>query len=338
MSVVRRSLCCSWPLGLLLVSSAALAAPSARLVYVREAEAESCMDEDGLHQAVAARLGYDPFFTWAKVTVVAHVRKEVGAFRADVTLVDEAGVSRGKREITSPGDSCGPLGAALALTISIALDPLSLAPKPPASAPPPVAIAPPDEPPPAPREPPTPPSPSPIPLQIKPRRIDSPPPEWQGFIGIAALGSYGATPGIAFGGALRGSLARGHFSLGLEARADAPTTSAATTGGAVKAWLAQSTLLGCGRVAIVVGCGFLSAGPLVATGIVTLPHTAVLPYVAVGPRIGVEWPLSTRFQVEGFTQVGFALARRALQVDGRDAFRQPVAAFSVGAAVSVRIF
>ena len=45
----------------------------------------------------------------------------------------------------------------------------------------------------------------------------------------------------------------------------------------MKAWLAQSTLLGCGRVAIVVGCGFGSAGPLVATGIVTLPHTGRSP-------------------------------------------------------------
>lgn len=336
---MRRSLCCSWPLGLLLVSSAALAAPSARLVYVREAEAESCLDEEGLHQAVAARLGYDPFFTWAKVTVVAHVRKEVGAYRADVTLVDEAGVSRGKREITSPGDNCGPLGAALALTISIALDPRSLAPRPPASEPPPVAMEPPAEPPPAP-EPPLPaPVPAPIPLQIKPHPIDSPAPEWRGFLGIAALGSYGATRGIAFGGALRGAIVRGHFSLGLEARVDAPTTSKpTTTGGAVKAWLAQSTLLGCGRVAIVVGCGFVSAGPLVATGIVARPHTAVLPFVALGPRLGVEWPLGARFRVEGFTQAGFALARRALQIDGSDAYRQPVAAFSVGAAVSLRIF
>lgn len=336
MSVVRRSLCCSWPLGLLLVSSAALAAPSARLVYVREAEAESCADEEGLHQAVAARLGYDPFFAWAKVTVVAHVRKEIGAYRADVTLVDEAGVSRGKREITSPGDNCAPLGAALALTISIALDPLSLAPRPPTSEPPAAAIEPPIEPPPA---PPLPAPPAPIPLQIKPQPTDSPAPEWQGFLGIAALGSYGATPGIAFGGALRGAIVRGHFSLGLEARVDAPTSSSkAPTGGAVKAWLAQSTLLGCGRVAIVVGCGFVSAGPLVATGIVATPHTAVLPYVAVGPRLGVEWPLGARFRVEGFTQAGFALARRALQIDGNDAYRQPIAAFSVGAAVSMRIF
>ena len=277
-----------------------------------------------------------------KVTVVAHVRREASAYRADVTLVDEAGVSRGKRELTSPGDSCAPLGPALALTISIALDPLSLLPKPSVIAPPAAVIAPPVAvmaPPIAPPRTPAPlPTPAPIPPPIAPRPIDSPPPEWRGFLGIAALGSHGATPGIAFGGALRGAIERGHFSLGFEARVDAPTTSTATTAGAVKAWLAQSTLLGCGRVAIVVGCGFVSAGPLVATGIVATPHTAVVPYVAFGPRLGVEWPLGSRFRVEGFTQVGFALARRALQIDGSDAYRQPVAALGAGAAISMRIF
>ncbi|MEP7122368.1 MAG: hypothetical protein ABJE95_15710 [Byssovorax sp.] len=335
MSVVRRSLRCAWPLGLLLASSPALAAPSARLVYVREAEAESCADEEGLRRAVATRLGYDPFFAWAKVTVVARVRKEVAAYRADVTLVDEAGVSRGQREITSPGDDCAPLGAALALTISLALDPLSLAPKPAPIAPTPPVIDPPIAPPDLP-----PPSIAPVPVAppIAPIQAVSAAPEWRGWLGISALGSYGATPGIALGGALRGTLARGRFSLGVEVRADAPTTSSATTGAAVKAWLAQSTLLGCGRAAIVVGCGFVSAGPLVATGIVAVPHSAVLPYGAAGPRIGVEWPLGARFQVEGFTQVGFALARRALQIDGVDVYRQPVAAFSAGVAVSLRIF
>src|SRR5204863_2165770 len=109
-----------------LLATPARGAPSARLTYVRAVGAEQCVDEEGLRRAVAARLGYDPFFPWARVTVVAHVRKDVGAYRAEVTLVDEAGVSRGKREITSPGDDCAPLGAALALTISIALDPLSL--------------------------------------------------------------------------------------------------------------------------------------------------------------------------------------------------------------------
>ena len=107
----------------------------------------------------------------------------------------------------------------------------------------------------------------------------------------------------------------------------------------MSAWIAQGTLLGCGRVAIVVGCAFVSGGPLVATGVgLALPRTAIVAYGAAGPRVGVEWPLGTRFRVEGFTQLSFALTRRALQVDGTDAYRQPVAAFSLGAGVSARIF
>src|SRR6185369_6255773 len=109
--------------------------------------AERCVDEEGLRRAVAARLGYDPFFPWAKVSVVAHVRKDPGAYRAEVTLVDEGGVSRGTRALSSEGDDCAPLVGALALSISLALDPLSLTrsappPEEPKRAPPP----PPDEP------------------------------------------------------------------------------------------------------------------------------------------------------------------------------------------------
>jgi hypothetical protein len=318
------------------MSAPASAAPSARLAYVREAGAESCPDEEGLRRAVAARLGYDPFFPWAKVTVVAHVGKEAGAYRAEVTLVDEAGVSRGKRAVTASGDDCAPLVSALALTISLALDPLSLGPK--AAAEPTPPSPPPPQPPPAPpipAAPETPPAPPPIP----PPPVVPEEPAWRGWAGLAVLGSYGATPGVAFGGALRGGIERGRFSLGLEARADAPTSATVPPAGSVSAWIGQGTLLGCGRVAVVVGCALVSAGPLVASGVgLSAPRTAIVPYGAAGPRIGVAWPLGDRFRLEGFAQVAFALARRALQVDGMDAYRQPAAAFSLGFGGSARIF
>lgn len=354
MSVPRRSLRARWAVGsvpslflaVALAPSAARAAPSARLAYVRDAGAESCPDEEGLRRAVAARLGYDPFFVWAKVTVVAHVRKDAGAYHAEVTLVDEGGVSRGQRAVTSQGDDCAPLVGALALTISLALDPLSLAPGPTASEAPPVAppvpsAPPPSAPPASPTSPASPASPA-LPSPPEPALPPSPDtvaPTWKGWAGIAVLGSYGTTPGVAFGGALRGKVERGTLSLALEARADAPTAASAPSGGSVRAWLAQATLLGCGRVAIVVGCGLVSGGPLVASGLgLAVPRTAIVAYGAAGPRLGVEWPLGTRFRLEGFAQVAFALTRRALQVDGRDAYREPVAAFSLGAGVSARIF
>jgi hypothetical protein len=327
-------------LALALISGPAMGAPSARLTYVREPGTEACADEEELRRAVAARLGYDPFFPWAQVAVVAHVRREGRVFRADVTLVDEQGVSRGKRELSSEGDDCAPLVGALALGISLALDPLSLARKPDAEqaspapapvSPDPVASA---TPPKAPNAdgagPPLPP--------VARSVADSGSP-WRGWAGLGILGAYGATPGLAFGGLVRAKVEHGRLSLGVEASVDAPTSASAPTGGRVRAWIAQATLLGCGRVWIVVGCGFVTGGPLVASGLdLAAPRTAVVPYGAFGPRVGVEWPVFGRFRLEGFVEVAVTLKPRELQVDGMDAFRQSVAAPRLGAGASAQIF
>jgi hypothetical protein len=89
----------------------------------------------------------------------------------------------------------------------------------------------------------------------------------------------------------------------------------------------------------VVGCGFVTGGPLVASGVdLAVARTAVVPYGAFGPRVGVEWPLSARFRLEGFVEVAVTLKPRALQVDQMDAFRQSVAAPSLGAGASAAIF
>ncbi len=320
----------------LLAPARAVAAPSARLTYVREQGAERCPDEDGLRRAVAARLGYDPFFVWAKVTVVAHVRRDAGGYRAEVTLVDDTGVSRGTRAITARGDDCAPLVGALALSISLALDTLSL---------------PGHETPAPPREPPSPEPPKPeppaIPPSPEPRAKDEPTPDralaapspWRGWVGVAATGSDGVTPSVAFGGLARLRVVYARLSFGVEAGADLPTSASALAGGAITAWSARATAFACGHVSIVVGCGFVSGGPLVAAGEgLTTTHHAVIGFGAAGPRIGVEWPLSARFAFEAFAEVGFLFARRALQVGGADAFRQPIAAPRLGLGIATRAF
>jgi hypothetical protein len=314
-----------------------MGAPSARLTYVREPGTEACADEEELRRAVAARLGYDPFFAWAPVAVVAHVRRESGAYRAEVTLVDEQGVSRGKRTLSSEGDDCAPLVGALALGISLALDPLSLARKPdtaeasPAPTPAPVdAVAP------------TAPAGNGAELPRLPaeRPAANAASRWRGWAGLAVLGASGATPGFAFGGLVRAKVEHGRLSLAVEAGLDAPTSASAPTGGTVRAWMAQATLLGCGRVwLMVVGCGFVTGGPVVASGVdLAAPRSAVVPYGAFGPRVSVEWPFFGRFRLEGFIEVAVTLKPKAFQVDQVDAFRQSFVAPRVGAGASAQIF
>jgi hypothetical protein len=121
-------------IALALFASPAWAAPATRLVYAREPGAEKCADEGALRSAVAARLGYDPFFPWAKTTPTVNVRREGGAYRAHVALIDDKGLARGTRDLADTRDDCAELLPAMALGISIALDMLD--PRPPAPPPP----------------------------------------------------------------------------------------------------------------------------------------------------------------------------------------------------------
>jgi hypothetical protein len=108
--------------------SHAVAGQSARLVYSRTAEASSCPDEHGLRQAVARRLGYDPFVAASMNTVVAELRGEGEGegLKARVYVIREGNQAGGSRELASPSRDCTELLAAIALAISIAVDPDAL--------------------------------------------------------------------------------------------------------------------------------------------------------------------------------------------------------------------
>src|SRR5580692_4084858 len=98
---------------------AAGATPSARLVYSRAQSASSCPDEPALRKAVAARIGYDPFFGWAKKTVVVRMVPADGpGYVASVDLVDDEGYEHGARQIRTEG-KCAELRDPVALAIAI---------------------------------------------------------------------------------------------------------------------------------------------------------------------------------------------------------------------------
>jgi hypothetical protein len=95
----------------------------AGLVYGRSGAAESCPDESSLRRAVAARVGYDPFFPMAPQTAVVTIADEGGRLVAHIQLVDEAGRAHGARELDSALADCGSLFDTVVLTVSIAIDP-----------------------------------------------------------------------------------------------------------------------------------------------------------------------------------------------------------------------
>ena len=104
----------------------ASAFPSSQLVYARGKGAEQCPDEAALRTAVVQRLGYEPFFPWADVTIVARIAPVRGGFVGTVELIDKAGLVKGSRELAANALQCEQLIASMALAISIAIDPDSL--------------------------------------------------------------------------------------------------------------------------------------------------------------------------------------------------------------------
>lgn len=94
-----------------------------RLVYVRGTGAGNCPPQMQLRMAVAARLGYDPFSATAARTVIARIEEKSGELRARVELVDDESASQGARSLTGPAERCSELVRAIALSISIAIDP-----------------------------------------------------------------------------------------------------------------------------------------------------------------------------------------------------------------------
>jgi hypothetical protein len=277
----------------------ALASPAARLVYARSADAASCPDESALRGAVAARFGYDPFFAWARRTVVVEVSRRGDHYASRVQMLDERGVAQGERELSSDGSSCSEIFDATALAISIALDASSKAEKvveaPPT--PPPVSpstsdalsialVAPRDE---------------PLPRPMPQARSSS----W--FVGADLLGSQGTAPSISAGATAFVEARENALSAALEVRFDAPA-SATVDRLQASSWLYAAQLAPCFHLGPLSMCAIGSIGQFVIHGVgVPSPSSATALFAAAGARVGVEWPLSSgvllRAHADGFADL-----------------------------------
>jgi hypothetical protein len=306
----------------LATASSAHAAPSARLVYSRTAEAMACPDEEVLRKAVATRFGYDPFFPWAPKVVVVQMWRDRGRLRSRVQLVDEQGVARGTRELTSDEQaSCASLFGATALAISIALDTLDTPASSPqdasegrdtasstASSPAPV--------PPTTEAPPTvvPPS-SPVDAAptlstsdagAGPATTSSPEARSarsggtvQWTIGLGASVSGGIAPAPALGSAFFASIRRGLASLSIDGSAgESLPAHRGDPGQIVQSSLVVGDVAPCLHAGPFFGCALGTLGTLVAwSRDVASPQTQVRLFAGAGGRVGLEWALSAAFAV-----------------------------------------
>jgi hypothetical protein len=335
---------------------AAGATPSARLVYARSSSAASCPDEGALRKAVAARFGYDPFFAWAKQTVVVQIARDGGRYMARVQIVDEQGLARGTREITSNEENCSELFDAAALAISIALDASGNTPAPPPTADtspapqPAAAAAPPAE---AEAPPPSLPSPEEIPPDAvrpdasRPEIVPPATPARRGRlrVGLDALAVSGIGPGVASPGvAAFADIGTRPWSLGLELQgdlllpADVTLPQSYRSPGKVQAALFAATVAPCGHFGPAVVCVLVELGWLQAWGGgVDQPASAGAPFVGTGGRLGLELPVSRRVFLRFHGDAIAELTPPTFELDGQRPWNSKVIGGSLGAGLGASL-
>lgn len=317
-SVLVGSLACA---AALLGAPATASAEPARAVLAYEVAegVPGCPTRGELVDAVAARLGYDPFAASGSPRgaeprpLVVTIARGGGRDGLVGTLVLGA---TGRREVRST--SCRELVDTLAVAAAIGLDPESF--ERPAVAPP------------APEPPPTPPPP-PEAAAPPPRPLEPPPPApstSRVALWLGPLGSVGDTPSPTVGLALGAALRLGpRFGVGLEASTTWPSAVRVGTGGRgrAEAFVASLAGLGCLHVAVAFGCARASAGVLAASGSeVSAPEDAASPWAALGLRVGAHLPLGRVAFVGLHADADAPLVRVALRVDGRELWQaSPVA-------------
>ncbi|GAC1569791.1 MAG: hypothetical protein NVS3B20_00900 [Polyangiales bacterium] len=336
------------------------ATPSARLVYLRNAGTESCPDETSIRGAVVARLGYDPFFLGASETMFMEISRDKDRFVARIKLVDENNIVRGTRELAQVG-SCEGMIDAMALSMSIAIDPNSLTRRPPRKATP---TPDPDEasssqaP-----EPPATPTTSPVADETevaKPKSSNATTPAAPSptVMKVAASRNvalellltsslwFGAGLGPSLGGEAGGRLhwtkpglspSRVGLSIGASLRGDAP--SSRTMGAVVlSSWFLGGALNACGHFGIVSACGVGTVGRLAASSTANNGRNDAIVHPLVGASVGLEVPISASVRLLARALGNYALFRQNILLNETAVYEVPrfSAGFQVGVLVRMR--
>lgn len=323
------------------------AAPSARFIYVRGKGTETCPSETDVREAVRARLGYEPFSIFATSTMFAEVTSAKGGFVANLKLVDAGNTVRGDRVLEVRGD-CAELMDAMALTISIAIDPKSIMrddkgslassdatpAQAPASDEPPVPQGPAIAAPPPMADPasePTAPATAAAKLDERPTRA--------AFVSLGPLVSLGSAPSLSVGGTFGIEGRIGRLAGGIEGRADLPSSASADGLSRVESSLRAGTLFAGVREGAFFATGVILVGQISATSTgVTEPKDSAALVAATGARAGVAVPLTDRLEARVRGEVLANLTRHTLELDGRKAFEYPAALGSVSVGVALRIW
>jgi hypothetical protein len=299
----------------LTLSSSVASAAAARLAYRREVGAQRCADETALRQAVARRVGYDPFAPGAPLTITVDMSAKGPHLYGRVVVLDAGGTEKGAQTLESADLSCDDLLASIALAVSVVLDsepqPRATQAEPAApdnndGVPPPIRLSSSS----ANAQPPGPPDiQPPVSSDVKrdaatqARDLRAKPPRALSlWVAPGARASVGAWTALSAGPDLLVELRVGQLGIALEGRYDRTTVE---VGSAAQAGVNRATgsLLPCGHWGWAVACGLAAFGATWDSGNATFPQTASAPYLAFGGRLGVELPILSQLRVLGAVDV-----------------------------------
>jgi len=313
--------------------TAAKAEAKARLVYVRGEGLTACPSEVDLRLWVMARLGYDPFSPQASRVVIARIEAREQQLVSSVEVADQDGFSTGRRELSSKNERCEDLARAMALSISLAIDPerASLTHDAPVVVP---AAEPARD---------TPPAPAPrAPAPVAPARAAPPaapqkrpePTRPRAFVRGTFESRLGQLPGVGLGAGLAAGWRWGWASLALEAHGALSLGRELSPAGNLTGALLIGGLAGCAHWGPMGLCAVAHAGQQrLGTHDVAQPSASSGPYVGFGPRLALELPLGRELAVvAGLEGVLDATRNRAL-LTGREVWKAPL----LGATLSVGV-
>lgn len=300
----------------------------ASLTYAPDADIERCPTATELEDAVAARVGYDPFdgsTTGADASrreVVVAVHRRAGGI---VGVLELRGPRPGIRELASPSGDCRELLDALAVAIAIGIDPASL-------------TRPPGEPPA--------PAPAPAPAAVgvvapapapSPDRVSEPAKEPVDVrVGAGPVVLFGELPATAAGIDLGIGARWKWLEPTVEGIATLPV-SLSTPQGQVTASLIAAALVPCGHADVIFVCVGLTLGALRGEGdAVASPRRGSQLYSAASARGGAEVALSRTVWLRGYAEAVAPVTRIALQLAAQDVWRVPSVAARVGVAAGIR--
>jgi hypothetical protein len=301
------------------ISAPAQAEPAGRLLYDRGPGAEACPDEATLRRAVAARLGEDPFDSRLSRTFRLTIAMAGARLRGVVELVTE-GLAEGRRELDAEPGACAELVDAMALAVSLTINP-DLVVEVPRELPSPSPPAAPE------LQPTTEPErrfalPRARPSRDAPRASREKAPPLALEVGGLAHGAVGTGPGVAAGGTALIRAGTPTWGIGIEGRLDALSRAGIGRSGTVRSTLTAGVLAPCARFGHGSACPLLLMGSLFARSQgVTTERSDRGFYAAAGARLAVGAPLADQLLLEARLDALYPLTRVTIDLDGIPVWR-----------------